>query len=42
MGINYTGVGEKGIIPRAIYNIFEIIKSKEDWNFKVIVSFMEL
>lgn len=42
MGTNYTGVGEKGIIPRVIYDIFEIIKSKEDWSFKVAVSFMEL
>jgi len=42
MGTNYTGVGERGIIPRVIYDIFEIIKSKEDWNFKVAVSFMEL
>lgn len=42
MGTNYTGVGEKGIIPRVIYDIFEIIESKEDWSFKVAVSFMEL
>ncbi|KAG5310628.1 KIF4 protein, partial [Acromyrmex insinuator] len=42
MGTNYTGVEEKGIIPRAIYDIFEIIQSKEDWSFKVAVSFMEL
>lgn len=42
MGTNYAGVGEKGIIPRVIYDMFEIIKSKEDWSFKVAVSFMEL
>ncbi|XP_011173030.1 chromosome-associated kinesin KIF4 isoform X2 [Solenopsis invicta] len=42
MGTSYTGVGEKGVIPRVIYDIFEIIKSKEDWSFKVTVSFMEL
>ncbi|XP_011643578.1 chromosome-associated kinesin KIF4A isoform X2 [Pogonomyrmex barbatus] len=42
MGTTYTGVGEKGIIPRVIDDIFEIIKSKEDWSFKVAVSFMEL
>ncbi|XP_036139032.1 chromosome-associated kinesin KIF4 isoform X2 [Monomorium pharaonis] len=42
MGTSYTGVGEKGIIPRVIYDIFEVIKSKEDWSFKVAVSFMEL
>jgi len=35
-------MGEKGIIPRVIYDIFEIMKSKEDWAFKVAVSFIEL
>ncbi|EFN81513.1 Chromosome-associated kinesin KIF4 [Harpegnathos saltator] len=42
MGTNYTGIEEKGIIPRVTEDIFETIKSKEDWNFKVVVSFMEL
>lgn len=42
MGTDYTGVGEKDIIPRVIYDIFERIKSKEDWSFKVAVSFIEL
>lgn len=42
MGTNYTGDGEKGIIPRVIQDIFETIQSKEDWKFKVAVSFMEL
>ncbi|XP_036144376.1 chromosome-associated kinesin KIF4-like [Monomorium pharaonis] len=42
MGTSYTGVEEKGIIPRVVYDIFEAIKSKEDWSFKVAVSFMEL
>jgi len=42
MGTNYTGIGEKGVIPRVIEDIFDIIQSKEDWNFKVTVSFMEL
>lgn len=42
MGTSYTGVGEKGVIPRVIDDIFEIIESKEDWSFKVAVSFMEL
>lgn len=42
MGTMYTGVGEKGIIPRVIDDIFQIIESKEDWSFKVAVSFMEL
>lgn len=42
MGTNYTGIEEKGIIPRVTHDIFETIKSKEDWSFKVAVSFMEL
>lgn len=42
MGTNYTGMGEKGVIPRVIDDIFEIIESKQDWSFKVAVSFMEL
>ncbi|KAL6425654.1 hypothetical protein ACFW04_009636 [Cataglyphis niger] len=42
MGTNYVGTGEKGIIPRVTHDIFERIKSKEDWSFKVAVSFMEL
>lgn len=42
MGTNYMGVGEQGIIPRIIHDIFDTIKSKEDWSFKVTVSFMEL
>ncbi|XP_072748059.1 chromosome-associated kinesin KIF4 [Anoplolepis gracilipes] len=42
MGTNYDGIGEKGIIPRVTHDIFERIKSKEDWSFKVAVSFMEL
>ncbi|XP_032669022.1 chromosome-associated kinesin KIF4 isoform X1 [Odontomachus brunneus] len=42
MGTNYTGVEEKGIIPRVTQDIFETIKLKEDWSFKISVSFMEL
>lgn len=42
MGTNYTGVGKKDIIPRVTHDMFKIIRSKEDWNFKVTVSFMEL
>jgi len=42
MGTNYIDVREKGIVPRVIYDRYEIIKSKEDWTFKVAVSFMEL
>ncbi|XP_070152318.1 chromosome-associated kinesin KIF4 [Polyergus mexicanus] len=42
MGTNYVGMGEKGIIPRVSHDIFERIELKEDWSFKVTVSFMEL
>ncbi|XP_011865378.1 PREDICTED: chromosome-associated kinesin KIF4 [Vollenhovia emeryi] len=42
MGTNYTGVEEKGIIPRIVCDIFKTIESKTDWSFKVAVSFMEL
>lgn len=42
MGTNYTGVEEMGVIPRVTEDIFDRIKSREDWNFKIAVSFMEL
>lgn len=42
MGTNYIEKEDMGIIPRAIHDIFNIISSKEDWNFKITVSFMEL
>jgi aromatic ring hydroxylase len=41
-GDTVRGVGEKGVIPRVINDIFEIMKSKEDWSFRVAVSFIEL
>ncbi|KAF6202594.1 hypothetical protein GE061_002992 [Apolygus lucorum] len=43
MGTNYNGEGELGVIPRAVYDIFDIIESrKEDTTFGVTVSFLEL
>ncbi|XP_031370407.1 chromosome-associated kinesin KIF4A isoform X1 [Apis dorsata] len=42
MGTNYIEKEDMGIIPRAVHDIFNIISSKEDWNFKITVSFMEL
>ncbi|KAL0122222.1 hypothetical protein PUN28_007163 [Cardiocondyla obscurior] len=42
MGTNYTGVEEKGIIPRVAFDIFQTIESKKNWSHKVTVSFMEL
>ncbi|OAD60477.1 Chromosome-associated kinesin KIF4, partial [Eufriesea mexicana] len=42
MGTNYTEEDDMGVIPRAVHDIFDIISSKENWSFKVTVSFMEL
>lgn len=42
MGTNYTGEGEKGVIPRVIDDIFSRIALKNDWSFTVTASFMEL
>lgn len=43
MGTNYSeSNGNDGVIPRAVEDIFETIKLKEDWDYKVAVSFMEL
>ncbi|XP_076163701.1 kinesin-like protein 3A isoform X2 [Ptiloglossa arizonensis] len=42
MGTNYDETEDMGVIPRAVQDIFDIISSKEDWSFKVTVSFMEL
>ncbi|KAL1110386.1 hypothetical protein AAG570_007917 [Ranatra chinensis] len=42
MGTNYDGLGELGVIPRAIVDIFEIIKNSPDKEVKVSVSFLEL
>ncbi|CAD1473299.1 unnamed protein product, partial [Heterotrigona itama] len=42
MGTNYVEEENMGVIPRAVNDIFDMILLKEDWNFKVTVSFMEL
>ncbi|XP_053989871.1 chromosome-associated kinesin KIF4-like, partial [Hylaeus volcanicus] len=42
MGTNYDETEDCGVIPRAVNDIFTIISSKEDWSFRVTVSFMEL
>ena len=43
MGTNYNENDVNcGVIPRAVNDIFEQIQSKNDWDFKVSVSFMEL
>ena len=43
MGTNYnTGADNLGVIPRAVNDIFDIVSLKEEWNFKITVSFMEL
>ncbi|KAI4490936.1 hypothetical protein M0802_010610 [Mischocyttarus mexicanus] len=42
MGTDYSGVEDMGIIPRAMHDIFDIVKSKTDWKFRTSVSFMEL
>ncbi|XP_076246132.1 kinesin-like protein 3A [Calliopsis andreniformis] len=42
MGTNYIETEDMGVIPRAVHDIFDMISSKEDWSFKVTVSFMEL
>ncbi|XP_053989856.1 chromosome-associated kinesin KIF4A-like [Hylaeus volcanicus] len=42
MGTNYDETEDCGVIPRAVNDIFHIISSKEDWSFRVTVSFMEL
>lgn len=43
MGTNYSeNNGNDGVIPRAVEDIFETIKDKQDWEYKVTVAFMEL
>ena len=43
MGTNYNENDVNcGIIPRAVNDIFEQINSKDEWDFKVTVAFMEL
>lgn len=42
MGTNYSGEEITGVIPRALHDVFTTINEKNDWTFKVSVSFMEL
>lgn len=42
MGTNYSGTGEMGVIPRAVYDIFDTIKAMENYAFHMSVSFLEL
>ncbi|XP_014603835.1 PREDICTED: chromosome-associated kinesin KIF4 [Polistes canadensis] len=42
MGTDYSGEEDMGVIPRAMHDIFNIVKSKTEWNFRTSVSFMEL
>lgn len=42
MGTDYSGAEDMGVIPRAMHDIFKIVESKEEWDFKISVSFMEL
>ncbi|XP_073987902.1 chromosome-associated kinesin KIF4-like [Rhodnius prolixus] len=42
MGTNYSGTGEMGVIPRAVYEIFDTVKTLENYTFSVSVTFLEL
>lgn len=42
MGTAYTGEDEKGVIPRAVHDIFNICRDNFAYDFNVRVSFMEL
>lgn len=42
MGTAYDGTGEMGVIPRAIYDIFNYAENTDNYEFKITVSFMEL
>ncbi|XP_066595687.1 chromosome-associated kinesin KIF4 isoform X2 [Prorops nasuta] len=42
MGTDYSSVEDLGVIPRSIEEIFAVMQSKDDWEFNVKVSFMEL
>lgn len=42
MGTAYTGNGDMGIIPRAINDIFDTVKEMENWDIRIMVSFMEV
>jgi len=38
----YTGDRNMGVIPRAINDIFDTVKEMENWDIRIMVSFMEL
>ncbi|KOC66714.1 Chromosome-associated kinesin KIF4A [Habropoda laboriosa] len=42
MGTNYVEEEDMGVIPRAVYDIFNMISLKDDWSFKITISFIEL
>lgn len=42
MGTNYSGTGEMGVIPRAVYEIFDTVKTLENYTFSVSVTFLEV
>ncbi|GFG32670.1 hypothetical protein Cfor_12769 [Coptotermes formosanus] len=42
MGTAYTGDGDMGVIPRAINDIFDTVREMANWDFRIMVSFMEL
>ena len=42
MGTAYTGDGNMGVIPRAINDIFDTVKEMENWDIRIMVSFMEV
>ena len=42
MGTAYTGDGDMGVIPRAINDIFDAVKEMENWDIRIMVSFMEV
>lgn len=42
MGTAYTGDGDMGVIPRAINDIFGTVKEMENWDIRIMVSFMEV
>lgn len=42
MGTAYTGDGDMGVIPRAINDIFDTVKEMENWDIRIMVSFMEV
>jgi kinesin family protein 4/21/27 len=42
MGTAYTGDGDMGVIPRAINDIFDTVREMANWDFRIMVSFMEV